>query len=76
MIPPAKLKVVGIDVSKVSLVICYLAEEKVRHVKKENNPAGFKQLLKQCGTESLYVMEAKPQIHGIRSVGLGSTTCI
>ena len=58
MISPVKQKVVGIDVSKDSLAISYLAEEKVQHVEKENNPAGFKQLLKQCGTESLYVMEA------------------
>jgi len=55
---PAKQKVVGIDVSKDSLAICHLAEEKVQHLETANNQAGFKQLVKQCGTDSLYVMEA------------------
>ncbi|QMU28173.1 IS110 family transposase [Adhaeribacter radiodurans] len=75
MIPPAKQKVVGIDVSKDFLAISYLVEEKVQHLEEENTKAGFRQLIKECGTESLYVMEAKPQIHGIRSVGLASTIC-
>lgn len=58
MIPPTKQKVVGIDVSKDSLAICYLAGEKVQHLEMENSKAGFKQLVKHCGTDSLYVMEA------------------
>ncbi len=69
MTSPAKQKVVGIDVSKDSLAVCHLAEEKVQHLETENNQAGFKQLLKHCGTESLYVMEAEPQMHGLRSAG-------
>jgi hypothetical protein len=72
---PAKPKVVGIDVSKDSLAICYLANEKVQHLEMENSKAGFKQLIKQCGTESLYVMEAEPQMHGLRSAGSGFITC-
>jgi len=55
---PAKQKVVGIDVSKETLAICHLAEEKLQHLEIQNNRAGFKQLVKQCGTESLFVMEA------------------
>lgn len=55
---PAKHKVVGIDVSKDSLAICHLPGEKMQHLEMENNKAGFKQLVKQCGTDSLYVMEA------------------
>ncbi|KAA5548363.1 IS110 family RNA-guided transposase [Adhaeribacter rhizoryzae] len=58
MATPAKPKVVGIDVSKDSLAICHLVEEKVQHLEMENSKAGFQQLVKQCGTESLYVMEA------------------
>lgn len=53
-----KHKLVGIDVSKDSLAICHLAEEKMQHLEMQNNRTGFKQLVKQCGTESLYVMEA------------------
>ena len=45
------------------MAICYLAEEKVQHLEKENNQAGFKQLLKLCGTEGLYVMEATGIYH-------------
>jgi transposase len=69
MTTSAKQKVVGIDVSKDSLAICHLVEEKLQHLETENNQAGFKQLVKQCGTESLYVMEAEPQMHGLRSAG-------
>ena len=58
MATPAKPKVVGIDVSKDSLAICHLAEEKVQHLETENSKAGFKQLVQRCGTNSLYVMEA------------------
>jgi len=58
MTTPTKQKVVGIDVSKDSLAICHVVDGKVQHLETENNPAGFKQLVKQCGTDSLYVMEA------------------
>jgi len=58
MIIPAKRKVVGIDVSKETLAICHLAEEKLQHLETENNRLGFNQLVKQGGTDSLYVMEA------------------
>jgi hypothetical protein len=66
---PAKPKVVGIDVSKDSLAICHLAAEKVQHLETENSKAGFQQLVQRCGTDSLYVMEAEPQMHGLRSAG-------
>ena len=58
MATPAKHIVVGIDVSKETLAICHLVEEKLHHLETENNQAGFKQLVKQCGRDSLYVMEA------------------
>ena len=69
MSTPAKQKVVGIDVSKDSLAICHLIGEKAQHLETENNQAGFKQLVRRCGKDSLYVMEAEPQMHGIRSAG-------
>jgi hypothetical protein len=75
MATPTNQKVVGIDVSKDSLAICYLAEEKLQHLETENNQAGFKQLVKQCGPDSLYVMEAEPQMHGFRSAGSGFIIC-
>ncbi len=67
---PTKHKVVGIDVSKDSLAICHLAEEKLQHLEVSNTRAGFLQLVKQCGTESLYVMEATGiyYLHGLLSV--------
>jgi transposase len=41
-----------------SIKPCHLVEEKLQHLETENNPAGFKKLVKQCSTESIYVMEA------------------
>ncbi|MCC9168065.1 IS110 family transposase [Pontibacter harenae] len=55
---PARLKVVGIDVSKDSLAASHLAQGTGQHMETENNQAGFRQLVKQCGADSLYVMEA------------------
>jgi transposase len=55
---PARQKVVGIDVSKETLAICHLADEKAQHLETENNQAGFKKLVQRCGTASVYVMEA------------------
>lgn len=53
-----RTKVVGIDVSKDSLAGCHMREGKTQHLETENNKVGFKKLVKCCGTESLYVMEA------------------
>jgi transposase len=53
-----RTKVVGIDVSKDSLAACHRVEEKALHLETDNNKVGFKKLVKCCGTESLYVMEA------------------
>jgi len=50
--------VIGIDVSKDSLAICHLANGKMQHLETGNDKAGFKQLVRRCGTDSLYVMEA------------------
>ncbi|RDV13557.1 IS110 family transposase [Pontibacter diazotrophicus] len=51
-------KVVGIDVSKGTLAACHMREGKTQHLETDNNKVGFKKLVKCCGTESLYVMEA------------------
>lgn len=58
MIPPAKQIVVGIDVSKDTLAVCFALADKLQHLEVSNNKAGFQKLVKQCGSESLYVMEA------------------
>lgn len=50
--------VVGIDVSKETLAVCRLAAGKPQHLEVENAKAGFRKLVKICGPESLYVMEA------------------
>ncbi|WP_161890761.1 IS110 family RNA-guided transposase [Pontibacter russatus] len=54
----ARPKVVGIDVSKDSLAGCHMRDGKTQHLETENNKTGFKQLIKCCGADSLYVMEA------------------
>ena len=58
MIPPVKQKVIGIDVSKDSLAVCFSLADKLQHLEVSNDKAGFQKLLKQCGADCLYVMEA------------------
>ncbi|TPE39280.1 IS110 family RNA-guided transposase [Pontibacter mangrovi] len=51
--------VIGIDVSKETLVVCHAPGDKDQHLEVSNNKAGFQRLLKSCGgTDRLYVMEA------------------
>ena len=50
--------VVGIDVSKASLAVCYLREQQVQHLEVSNTPAGFEQVVQACGTNALFVLEA------------------
>lgn len=52
------LPVVGIDVSKATLAVCYLHDQQVQHVEVSNTPAGFQQLVKACGPHCRFVMEA------------------
>ncbi|MBC6992485.1 IS110 family transposase [Hymenobacter sp. BT491] len=54
--PP--VSVVGIDVSKASLAICYQVGEQVKHLEVSNTKTGFQQLVKACGAQCLFVMEA------------------
>jgi transposase len=58
MVSSPSLPVVGLDVSKASLAVCYQQGSHVRHLEVRNDKAGFAQLLHACGTHSLFVMEA------------------
>jgi len=45
------LPVVGIDVSKATLAVCYHpTDQPVKHLEVSNSKAGFQQLVKACGT--------------------------
>ncbi|MBC6612387.1 hypothetical protein H8B15_15795 [Hymenobacter sp. BT507] len=55
---PFPRSVVGIDVSKAFLAVCYQASPQLKHLKVPNTKAGFQQLVKVCGTQCLFVMEA------------------
>jgi len=50
--------VVGIDVSKDTLAICFSLNGKVQHLEVSNDKAGFQKLIKSCGLDTWYVMEA------------------
>lgn len=58
MVSSPSLPVVGLDVSKASLTVCYQQGQQVRHLEVSNDKAGFAQLLQACDTQSLFVMEA------------------
>lgn len=55
-LPP--FPVVGIDVSKATLAVCYLRDEQVQHLEVNNTAVGFQQVVKACGARSRFVMEA------------------
>jgi transposase len=50
--------IVGIDVSKATLAVCYQVHEQVKHVEVSNSKAGFQQLVQVCGAHCRFVMEA------------------
>ena len=52
------LPVVGIDVSKASLAVCYQQDQRLQHLEVSNTKAGFQQVLKASGTDCLFVLEA------------------
>lgn len=43
---------------RIILAVCYGLADKFQHLEVSNNKAGFQKLMKSCGTDSLYVMEA------------------
>ena len=50
--------IVGIDVSKATLAVCYQVADKPQHLEVSNSKAGFQQLIRRCGVACCYVMEA------------------
>jgi transposase len=52
------LPVVGIDVSKATLAVCYQVNDQAQHLEVSNNKAGFQQVVKVCGAHCQFVMEA------------------
>ena len=58
MVISSSLPVVGLDVSKATLAVCYQVDEQVKHLEVSNNKAGFQQLVKACGAQCQFVMEA------------------
>ena len=50
--------VVGLDVSKDTLAVCYQVGPRLQHQEVANTPAGFRQLVHYGGATSLYVLEA------------------
>jgi len=45
-------------VSKETLAVCFSIADKLQHLEVSNDEAGFLRLVKTCGSDSLYVMEA------------------
>jgi transposase len=58
MLPLPTLPVVGLDVSKATLAVCYQVEQQLYHLEVSNDKAGFAQLLQACGPGCQFVMEA------------------
>jgi transposase len=54
----APLPVVGLDVSKATLVVCYQRGAHLHQFEVSNDKPGFTYLLQACGTECLFVLEA------------------
>ena len=52
------VKVVGIDMSKATLAVCYPVQARLQQAEVSNAAAGFQQLVRGCGADCLYVMEA------------------
>jgi transposase len=52
------LPVVGLDVSKATLAVCYQRGAHLHHLEVSNDKPGFTHLLQTCGAECLFVLEA------------------
>ncbi|WP_162550270.1 hypothetical protein [Hymenobacter nivis] len=50
------LPVVGIDVSRATLAVCYQVNEQAKHLEVSNNKAVFQELAKACGAHCQFVM--------------------
>ena len=58
MVIVSSLPVVGLDVSKATLAVCYHVNDVVKHLEVNNDKAGFQQLVKATGAQCQFVMEA------------------
>ena len=58
MVTVSLLPVVGLDVRKATLAVYYQVDERVKHLEVSNSKAGFQQLVKACGAQCRFVMEA------------------
>ncbi|WP_375438377.1 transposase [uncultured Hymenobacter sp.] len=58
MDPQVLFPPVGIEVSKATLAVCYQCGQQVHHLEVSTSKTGFQQLVKACGTDCLFVMEA------------------
>ena len=58
MVIVSSLPVVGLDVSKATLAVCYHVNDLVKHLEVSNDKAGFQQLVKATGAQCQFVMEA------------------
>jgi transposase len=55
---PLPFPLVGIDVSKATLAVCYQVNDQVKHLEVSNSKTGFQQLVKTCDAYCWFVMEA------------------
>ncbi|MBO2034024.1 IS110 family transposase [Siccationidurans ginsengisoli] len=58
MVIASSLPVVGLDVSKATVAVCYQVNEQLKHLEISNTKAGFQQLVKACSGQCRFVMEA------------------
>lgn len=65
----------GIDVAKDSFVAAIRLEGKVTTSLHSNDQRGIKGFLKSLPSQSWCIMEAEPQMHGLRSAGSGCIAC-
>jgi hypothetical protein len=65
----------GIDVAKDSFVVAVKLEGKVTTTLHNNDKKGINSFLKSLSSQSWCIMEAEPQMHGLRSAGSGFTAC-
>jgi len=65
----------GIDVAKDSFVVATRLEGKVTTTSYNNDKKGIAGFLKSLPGNTWCIMEAEPQMHGLRSAGSGFIAC-
>ena len=58
MVIVSSLPVVGLDLSKATLAVCYHVNDLVKHLEVSNDKTGFQQLVKATGAQCQFVTEA------------------